>query len=133
MQQSLLDRRQNPFSFFRQSLKKYTEEGKILEKRGCLELEVEFLAEEEEINTYLQSWLKSLCTGKFRHIEITGVSLRIDSFYSYGKRYVPGPTTLLIDYTLYKSNKNLAAKRWKVERLLYERNELYPEGSPHKN
>ena len=104
---------------------------KTLKNHGSVEINFrDFLAKDEELNTHLSARLKSLMGGEFRQLKIKKILFKIDSFSFNGIRYIPGAMTLSIDYEVYQVNQQLPPPTWKIERFLYEKNLLFPEGSP---
>ncbi len=91
---------------------------------GCLKLTLNFLAEEQEINAYLIERLKALTQDKSRQIDIIGTSLLVDSCCQSRGRYLPVATTLLVNYRISHTDKNLPLQTWKIERFLGEENSL---------
>ena len=90
----------------------------------CLKLTLNFLAEEQEINAYLIERLKALIQDESRQIDIIGTSLLVDSCCQSRGRYLPVATTLLVNYRISHTDKNLPLQTWKIERFLGEENSL---------
>ena len=100
---------------------------------GCLKFPLDFLGEEQQINTCLSERLKGLSQGESKQIDLIGTSLILDSCrYSKG-RYLPTGTTLLINYRISQTDKKLSLPTWKIERFLGEGKSVSSQGTPQDN
>ncbi len=124
---NFLERRE--LGLYDKTLEKQTKQDSLGEL-GCLKFPLDFLGEEQQINTSLSERLKSLTQGEFQQIDIIGTSLVVDSCCQSRGRYLPTGTTLLINYRISQTDKKLSLPTWKIERFLGEGNSLSSQGSP---
>ncbi len=113
-------------------LERATKQDSLVEL-GCLKFPLDFLGEEQQINTSLSERLKGLSQGEFQQIDIIGTSLVVDSCCQSRGRYLPTGTTLLINYRISQTDKKLSLPTWKIERFLGEGNPLSSQGTPQDN